>query len=123
MRKKEILWTAAAILLAGGLLLIQILRSLSAEGAVAVVYEGKEKTAVYPLSADCEVMLEARGGGRNLLMIRDGEAWIEEADCPDRLCVKQGHISKNGQSLICLPHRLTVMIEGAEAAELDAVVR
>lgn len=123
MRKKEIFWAAAVILLAGGLFLIQILTFSSDEDGVAAVYEGKEKTASYPLSEDCEIMLEPQGGGQNLLVIRDGEAWIEEADCPDRLCVKQGHISKTGQSLICLPHKLTVTIEGGETAELDAVVR
>lgn len=30
-------------------------------------------------------------------------ARIEEADCPDKLCVKQGTVSKSGESLVCLP--------------------
>lgn len=123
MRKKEIRLAAAALLLAGGLFLLQMLTASHDGNGAVVIYEGKEKTAAYPLSENREAMIEPQGGGQNLLIIRDGEAWIEEADCPDRLCVKQGHISKTGQSLICLPHKLTVMIEGGGTAELDAVVR
>ena len=35
-------------------------------------------------------------GGQNHLVIQDGCARIEEADCPDKLCVKQGTVSKVG---------------------------
>ena len=48
--------------------------------------------------------------GTNLLIIRDRQVWIAEANCPNRDCVKQGKISMNGEMLVCLPHRLTVSI-------------
>lgn len=88
---------------------------------IVVIYQGRERTASYPLSEDRELEIRLPDGGLNLLVIRDGEAWIVEADCPDRLCVKQGHISGNGQALICLPHRLTITIENGAASDLDAV--
>lgn len=59
--------------------------------------------------------------GYNLLVIEDGKAYIIEADCPDKLCVKQRAISRQGESLICLPHRLVVAVEGEERSEIDAV--
>ncbi|MBQ5523338.1 MAG: NusG domain II-containing protein, partial [Oscillospiraceae bacterium] len=51
----------------------------------------------------------------------DGEAWISEANCPDKLCMGFGKISKNGEVIVCLPNRLIVVIEDGEAAEVDAV--
>ena len=39
---------------------------------------------------------------------------MEEADCPDRLCVRQGAVSRVGESIICLPHELVVTVEGEE---------
>jgi hypothetical protein len=33
-------------------------------------------------------------GGTNLLIIQDGEAWVEEASCPDGLCKNMGKISQ-----------------------------
>jgi hypothetical protein len=46
----------------------------------------------------------------NTLVIEGGRARIEAADCPDKLCVKQRAISKAGESIICLPHKLVIRI-------------
>ena len=70
-----------------------------------------------------EIAIHGLEGGINRLIIENGRAWIAEADCPDGLCVKQGMISQKGQSVICLPHKLVVVIEGGETAKIDAVVR
>ncbi len=74
----------------------------------------------YPLSEDREVVLSSDLGS-NTLTIRDGKASVTEADCPDRICMKQGMIDKNGQSIICLPHRLVIRIESGEEADFDGV--
>ena len=39
------------------------------------------------------------------------DARIEEADCPDKLCVKQGTVSESGESLVCLPNRVVVAVK------------
>lgn len=59
--------------------------------------------------------------GTNLLVIEDGKAYILEADCPDKLCVKQRAVSRQGESLICLPHRLVITVESEEESGIDAV--
>ena len=46
----------------------------------------------------------------NHLIIQNGTAWISEANCPNRDCVKKGKIQENGEMLVCIPHRLTVTI-------------
>jgi hypothetical protein len=48
--------------------------------------------------------------GKNVVIIKDGQVYVETADCPDKTCVKQGKIMKTGQSIVCLPHRMTVTI-------------
>ena len=87
-------------------------------GAVAVEQDGRE-IARYALSEDQTVRIEGERG-YNLLVIKGGEAWLSEADCPTRLCVKTGKIRYAGQSIVCLPHRLAVRIAGG-ASGLDAV--
>lgn len=59
--------------------------------------------------------------GYNLLLIENGQVWVTDADCPDQLCVRQGSISRNGESIICLPHRLVIRIQSKEESELDAL--
>ncbi len=75
----------------------------------------------YSLQEDREITV-ALENGTNLLIIRDGQVWMEEADCPDRLCVRQGAVSRVGESIICLPHELVVTVEGEETDDgLDGV--
>lgn len=63
--------------------------------------------------------------GVNLLEVKDGAIRMLEADCPDKLCVWSGAISKVNETIVCLPHRLIVEIvqHTAEGVELDAIVR
>lgn len=88
------------------------------EGSMAVVRVDGETVASYSLLVNGTYELN---GGTNLLVIEDGYARIEEADCPDKICVRQGKIHLTGQCITCLPNRLTVTIEGGEA-EFDIVV-
>lgn len=89
--------------------------------SVQVLQDG-ELTGTYPLLEDDTIVIpEKEGEGYNLLMISGGKAFLSDADCPDKLCVKQGSISRNGESIICLPHKLVVRITAKEESGLDAV--
>jgi hypothetical protein len=46
---------------------------------------------------------------------------MKEANCPDKICVRQGWIEKPGDSIVCIPGEIIIRIEGA--APLDAVTR
>ena len=46
----------------------------------------------------------------NRLVIKDSKVTIDDANCPDKLCVKQGSIHKPNESIICLPNKLVVRI-------------
>ncbi|MFQ8842340.1 MAG: NusG domain II-containing protein [Clostridium fessum] len=59
--------------------------------------------ATYRLDEEIDTWIDGYQGGQNHLVIQDGCARIEEADCPDKLCVKQGTVSESGESLVCLP--------------------
>ena len=81
----------------------------SDDGAYAVVSVGGEEVARYSLAEDGEYSLN---GGTNILVIEDGEAYMKEADCPKQLCVKQGRVSKVGESIVCLENRVSVTVVG-----------
>lgn len=50
--------------------------------------------------------------GYNIIKIKDQSIGIIDADCRDEICIKSGFISKPGQILVCLPHKLMVEIKG-----------
>lgn len=96
-----------AALLAIGLLSLAILRLTAEDGErVAVIFENTT-VAEYSLAVDGEFSLL---GGKNLLVIENGRAYIKESECPDHLCERMGKISLVNERIVCLPHKLTIKI-------------
>ena len=60
--------------------------------------------------------------GTNTVTIKDGCAFVAVSDCRGGDCVRMGKISREGQMIVCLPHHLTVLIEGPGSAP-DAVIK
>lgn len=106
----------SAILLAA-LTVLGILTLAKKPGSAVLVEINGQVTARYPLDKDIRTDIVTEGEHLNVLVIEDGKAHIESADCPDKLCVKQRAISKAGESIICLPHKLVIRIEGESGVD------
>ncbi len=78
---------------------------------VVVEIDGAQ-AAVYSLAIDGEYPLN---GGTNILVIENGEAYLRYADCPDKVCVHTGKIKYEGQTIVCLPNRLSVTVRGTDS--------
>ena len=50
----------------------------------------------------------------------DGAVYVASSDCPNQDCVHSGAISRAGQSIVCLPARVAVTLEGA-ASDYDLI--
>ena len=74
----------------------------------------------YPLDEDIRERIESADGGYNILVISDGKASIEEANCPDKICVNHRAVHYSGDSVVCLPHKLTVTVVGGQEDEINA---
>jgi len=57
--------------------------------------------------------------GITRITVEKKHVWISQASCPRKICMRQGKISKPGESLVCLPNQIVVSIEGS--AKTDAV--
>ena len=58
----------------------------------------------------------------NIITIKNREVYMKSSDCHDQICVKQGKIEKQGESIICLPHKLVIRIASEEYPEVDSNV-
>ena len=99
------------VLLVCALSVFLIFLFTSSAGEWAVVRVDGEEICRYSLTIDGEYIL---GGGSNVLVIEDGGAYMKTADCPDKRCVNMGRKTRSGESIICLPNKLEVRIEGGE---------
>lgn len=61
--------------------------------------------------------------GYNIVRIKDKKVRIKESDCGNQTCVNMGTISKDGQTLICLPHKVEVTIVSDDKSEVDVIAR
>lgn len=116
MKKKDFILIGAIVAVI--LIAFGVMALVQQEGDSVVVRVDGKKVAEYSLSQDGEYVLN---GGTNVLKIEGGKAYLTEADCPDHLCMNQGKISKNGETITCLPNRLTVTVYCSEEGEVDLI--
>ena len=91
------------------------------QGSVVAVYQEGEKIQELSLDKNTEVLIE--NDYTNKLIVRDKKVAIVESDCPGMDCVHSGWISGKGRSLVCLPNRVEIRIEGDVDSEVDFIVR
>ncbi|MCM1183629.1 MAG: NusG domain II-containing protein [Roseburia sp.] len=119
VRKKDGILIACVIVIAA---VLALLRPRDAGKRLRITIDGAVY-GEYMLSEDQTIELYSKWG-YNQVIIREGAAYMASADCPDRYCVAHEPISKGGQAIICLPHRLVAEVLAAEngmADEVDAV--
>lgn len=85
--------------------------SLNNEEIKRVTLTGHKGTRIVDLP---EVPLE-----HNTVELRDEEIRIKSADCPDQICVLTGYISKPGQTIVCLHHRLVIEVVSDGEGKID----
>lgn len=94
------------------------------EGNTVIVTVDKKEVGRYPLSKDTTV--EIRTGKEreelNLLVIKDGKAYVETATCPDGICAEHKPISREGESIVCLPHKVVITIDSTETNEEPDII-
>lgn len=92
-------------------------------GSYVRVWHEDELIAQYDLSRNGEYIISVSDNEYNILSIKGGSAVIIEANCPDKICAGQRAISKNGETIICLPHKLVFQVVGIDKDEtgIDAI--
>lgn len=104
-----------------GIIFAFVFRMGKSGSTVYVTVDGKAY-GTYSLLENVRIEINGYNGGRNILVIEDGEAYITEASCPDGLCIHTGKIKRSGKCIVCLPNRVVVSIEDSGGyADVDAV--
>ena len=116
--KKVLLNHKNDILLATGILLLAAICFLifsfsMKEGKYALVTVDGEQVYKHSLNEDDETVIlgaNSSSGEQNVLAIKDGKAFVKSANCPDKICVSHRKISKTGETIVCLPHKVVVSV-------------
>lgn len=69
------------------------------------------------------VTLEIEGELPVTVYVTESSVKVQSSACPDKLCEHSGEITHSGQSIVCLPAKVSVTLEStAKQNEFDAVV-
>ncbi|MGN0367289.1 MAG: NusG domain II-containing protein [Wujia sp.] len=105
------------LVLIAGLLIVAIVSLVwigivRKDGACAHVMVDGQLVKVLPLDEEIRyvVRFEGQEAYTNTVVVENRMVFVEEANCPDKICEKYQPISKAGQTIICLPHKLVVEI-------------
>lgn len=121
MNFADILLTLTLVLC--GFASLIIFYKTSRTGTSLVIRQNGVITATYPLNEDAMINVSDSG---NVITIKNGAATMTEADCPDLICVRHKSIKRTGETIVCLPHQLSLSVEGGVSVDddkIDAIAR
>ena len=90
---------------------------------VVVTVDGKE-FGIYSLTEETRVEIRTGESGEhlNVLVIKDGEAYVETATCPDGICAGHKPIKREGESIVCLPHKVVITVYATDEEEAPDII-
>ena len=120
---------------------LSLSHSAAGSDATVIIESGGKLYASYPLYEDRTIIVPSPLEGTsslsvpddslpssdqfthyNVIVIKDGAAYVEEASCHNQVCVRHSKITLGGESIVCLPNRLVVRIDaGGKGGEYDSV--
>ena len=121
IRKADIVLFCFLILSAGISAALILFRLSGTAGDVVITLNGNPY-GTYSLEEDRRIEISGENY-HNVVLIENGSVRMQSSDCHNQICVNHMPISRSGESIICLPHRIVVRIQGGKEADVDAVAQ
>lgn len=109
------------VLLLGSIIAL-LLPQKAPEGYIAEIYQSGIRIHSISLSdiqESCTFIIEGKDGHVNEIEVRPDSIGIVSADCPDKLCVKQGFITDSRLPVTCLPNEIVIWLRPAPDADSE----
>lgn len=92
----------------------------SPQAANLEIYYQNELLATLALDEDTQYPIQM-GDNENTVAIQDGKAFMASANCRDHICVNSPAISRDGETIVCLPHGIVLKTVGGGRSKWDAL--
>lgn len=110
---KQDLLTIITLLISGVVVFI-VLTLISSDGTKAVISVDGKVISEHSVNSSTRnnssefTIAQAEGA---VIQIENGQIRVKSSDCPDKVCVHTGYISREGEKIVCLPKKLIIEIE------------
>ncbi|MDZ5253174.1 NusG domain II-containing protein [Clostridium sp. LIBA-8841] len=92
--------------------------NIEGENMKVIISVGGENYKVFELKEETDEKIRVEeNGGVNEIYIKGKDVYMHDTNCTDRICIRQGKISKVGESIVCLPNRVFIEIKGEKESE------
>jgi len=88
----------------------------------AEIYVNNELKYIYKLQEEQKIIFVDTDIGGVTVEFKDYKVRVTTSFSPKKLCVKQGWISRSGETIIGVPDKLIIKVTGSEE-ELDYILR
>ena len=126
MKKKDMIIIALALFAALALWLVSQMALGTKASSVVVLLDGEEVLRK-PLVISDTYEIGQEDGSLNVIRVENGVVWMEEANCRDGLCIRQGKMKNGAKTIVCLPHKLVVKMDGdapvSDNSDLDIIIQ
>ncbi len=119
MNRNDRLLIAGMILISALLFAGLCLMNREAGSTAVITVDGTEVMRV-PLGTDGSYQVEGLLGSTTICT-ENGSIFVEEAPCPDQICVRHRRIRNTGEQIVCLPGRILIEIEGGQESGIDGI--
>lgn len=94
------------------------------EKYIADIYQNGtliQSIPLYEITTPQTFVIQGESGCTNEIQACHDSIAILSADCPDKLCVKQGHITNSKLPITCLPNRLVIQLRAVDTGDADSI--
>lgn len=110
-QKQKNTFILTVTLLICSVLLVFLFYLMSGQGSRVIIEVSGKAVKVLPIKKDIIYSIYTDANGENILEINSGKAYIKSANCNNQVCVHSKSISNEGESIICLPHKVHIYIK------------
>ncbi len=108
-----------AVIMVLAIIAIVAINLMKSEGSKVVITIDGKVYKTLDLNTNQTFTIEQGDGDTNNVKIENGAVSMTDANCPDKLCVKHRSIHYNGETIVCLPHKVVVEIANGKENEVD----
>lgn len=90
-----------------------VINKIQPEEKTAIISVNGKKVKEIDLNKDETFDLKT-DNGHNKITVKDGEIFVTDADCPDKLCVRHGSLKNKYDAIVCLPNKVVIEYKNAD---------
>lgn len=122
IRRNDIILIAVIVALAA--LFFFLINSFSSIGNKVIIEHDAKQIATLDINKNQEYNIyDMDGNICNTVIISGNQVSMKYANCRDKICVNHSKISKNNESIICLPNKVIVTVVSNKSRDVDEVAK